>query len=317
MNENALFYLLIFASVTLLVIGVYRFYGRDRATQKKINRRLAVIEQVPDQEEVLQILQNERGLGAGWSPRELLGLHDLVVQSGVRVRSPRFVVSIGVISVAVTAVLTVVFDLPFYALPLGVIGVFVLLFVWLKMLRARRIARFGEQLPDCLDTIVRSLRAGHPVPVALSLVGREMPDPAGSEFGIASDEVTFGLSVPNAMENLSARVGAPDLLYVVTSVSVQAQSGGNLGEVLSRLSKLIRERFRMRRKVRALTSEGRASAILLTLLPIALFVIINLLSPTYYGDVWQQPSFRKAAIVAVVMLIIGNYIMRRMVNFKF
>ena len=192
-----------------------------------------------------------------------------------------------------------------------------ILFSWLKLKRARRIARFSEQLPDCLDTIVRSLRAGHPVPIALSLVGRELPDPAGTEFGITSDEVTFGLSVPDAMGNLAIRVGAPDLLYLVTSVSIQAQSGGNLSEVLSRLSRLIRERFRMRRKVKALTSEGRASAILLTALPIVLFLVVNFLSPKYYGDVWNEPGFRKAAIVAGALLLIGNYVMRRMANFKF
>jgi tight adherence protein B len=161
------------------------------------------------------------------------------------------------------------------------------------------------------------LRAGHPVPVALSLVGREMPDPAGTEFGVASDEVTFGLSIPNAMENLAYRAGAPDLLYLVTSISVQSESGGNLSEVLSRLSKLIRERFRMRRKVKTLTSEGRASAVILTILPIALFLLINLISPKYFGDVWNEPGFRKAAIVSGVLLVIGNYIMRQMVNFKF
>jgi tight adherence protein B len=103
----------------------------------------------------------------------------------------------------------------------------------------------------------------------------------------------------------------------VTAISVQSESGGNLSEVLSRLSKLIRERFRMRRKVKTLTSEGRASAVILTILPIALFLLINLISPKYFGDVWNEPGFRKAAIVSGVLLVIGNYIMRQMVNFKF
>ena len=317
MNDNALLYVLVFLSVTLLVVGVHQFYARDRVTQKKVNRRLSLIEKISDQKEVLQILQQERGLGGTWSPHELFGLQDLVVQSGVRMRNIRFLLLVGLISFGLTVFLLVVLGFQAYTLPLAVVIMFISLFVWLNSMRARRINRFNEQLPDCLDTIVRSLRAGHPVPVALSLVGREMPDPAGTEFGVASDEVTFGLTVPKAIENLAARVGAPDLLYVVTSMSVQAQSGGNLGEVLSRLSRLIRERFRMRRKVQALTSEGRASAILLTLLPIALFLMINLLSPEYYGAVWTNAGFHEAAVVAGVLLVVGNYIMRRMVNFKF
>jgi tight adherence protein B len=317
MSENIFVYILLFLSVTLLVLGLYQYYGKDRAAQKKVNHRLSLIEQIADRNEVLKILQQERGLGGRWSPHELLGLQDLVVQSGIRLQNTQFLVSMALLSCGVTSALTIIFGFQFYTLPLSLVITLVILFAWLTHLRARRIARFSEQLPDCLDTIVRSLRAGHPVPVALSLVGREMADPAGTEFGVASDEVTFGLSITGAMENLASRAGAPDLLYLVTAISVQSESGGNLSEVLSRLSKLIRERFRMRRKVKTLTSEGRASAVILTILPIALFLLINLISPKYFGDVWNEPGFRKAAIVSGVLLVIGNYIMRQMVNFKF
>lgn len=317
MNETNFVYALLFVAVAMLILGLYQYYAKDRATQNKINRRLTVLDTISDQKEALQILQQERGLGGRWVAHELLGLQDLVLQSGVRLKSTKFMLSAVLVSCAVTGALAMFFGFQFYTLPLALVLTFGILLLWLDFARSRRIARFSEQLPDCLDTMVRSLRAGHPVVVALSLVGREMSDPAGTEFGIASDEVTFGLSIPVAMENLASRVGAPDLLYLVTSISVQVQTGGNLAEVLSRLSKLMRERFRMRRKVQSLTSEGRASAIALTLLPMALFVVINLVAPTYYGDVWHEPSFRKAAVVSGILLAVGNFVMRRMVNFKF
>jgi tight adherence protein B len=311
------FYLLLFMSVILTVLGLYQYYSKDRPTQNKINRRLSLLEERTDRKEVMEILQKERGLGAGWSPNMLQWLEELIVQSGVQLRGARFMVLAGVVSCSITVAVASVLGFHILTLPLSLIlSAGVLLFL-LRFLRARRLSRFAEQLPDCLDTLVRSLRAGHPLPVALSLVGHEVPDPAGSEFGLASDEVTFGLSVPAAIQNLASRVGAPDLLYFVTSVAIQSQTGGNLGDVLSRLSRLIRDRFRMRRKVHTLSSEGRASAVILSLLPVCLFVAINLLSPAYYGEVWSEPAFQTAMMIAAGLLLTGNFVMWKMVNFKF
>jgi tight adherence protein B len=317
MTDGVFVYILFFASAALSVLGLYQYYAKDKATAKKINRRMALIGTVPDHAEVLQILREERGLGRGLALQRFKSLTDLIVQSGVRLQDPRVVLSVGLASCVLTAGLVVMLGFQIYTLPLGLALTVGCLHVWLTIARNRRIARFGEQLPDVLDVIVRSLKAGHPLPVAISLVGREMPDPAGTEFGIASDEVAFGLALPTAIEGVTKRVGARDLLFVQTSISIQSQLGGNLGEVLGRLSKLIRERFRVRRKVTALTSEGRLTAIFLTALPISLFLFINLMSPHYYGDIWNEPSFRKAMAVAMVLLVIGNIIIRRMINFKY
>ena len=119
------------------------------------------------------------------------------------------------------------------------------------------------------------------------------------------------------MRNLHERVGDHDLLFVVTAFSIQVKTGGNLGEILARLSKLIRERFKLGRKVTALSSEGRFSAIALSIMPILLFGVVNLISPQYFGDVWNNPIFRGAMILSAVLLAIGNFIMRRMVKFKY
>ena len=141
-----------------------------------------------------------------------------------------------------------------------------LLFPFLTLLfkRKRRHSKFAAQFPDAMDIIVRSLRAGHPVPVAVGLVAQELPDPIGTEFGIAADEITYGADVETAMRNLYFRVGQEDLPLFVTAVAIQGSTGGNLSEILANLSSVIRQRFKMRRKIRALAAEGKFSALFLS-----------------------------------------------------
>jgi tight adherence protein B len=163
---------------------------------------------------------------------------------------------------------------------------------------------------------VRSLRAGHPVPIAITMVSREMGDPIGSEFGIVSDEITYGADLESALRNLYFRVGTDDLPLFVTAVAIQGSTGGNLGEILENLSSVIRQRFKMRRKIRALAAEGRASALILSSLPIALFLIIQVVAPNFYGSVWQEDLTTTALMIAGAWMGAGNFIMYRMVNFR-
>lgn len=317
MSDYWIVYLLFFTSASLLTIGGYNYYVKDRGAQKVVNRRLSVIETMPDRYQALAVLRRERGVLADAEWRGFQILQDWLIQTGLRLEKTRLFTGLAALSTAVTSITTIGFGFHPIALLAGILISIGVVAVTIRTIRARRIARFQQQLPDVLDIIVRSLRAGHPLPTALSLVARETPDPAGSEFGIAFDEVTYGLDVPTAMRNLARRVGDPDLLYVVTSIAVQSQSGGNLAEILSRLSKMMRERFKLRQKVRALSSEGRMSAILLTSLPFGLFVALSVLSPKYFGDVWGHPIFRNAMYVAGVLLVIGHFVMKRMVNFKY
>ncbi|WP_244742018.1 type II secretion system F family protein [Mesorhizobium sp. L-8-10] len=187
----------------------------------------------------------------------------------------------------------------------------------LRRARKRRIARFAAQLPDALDMIVRSLRAGHPTSVAISLVAREMPDPLGTEFGIASDEVTFGLSLEQAVRKLSERVGFEGLHLLSVSLSIQAKTGGNLTEILANLASVLRERQKLRLKIRALSAEGRVSAIIISAFPIIMFGILLLIAPSYYGEVWDSPLIRPVFTIFGLWALLGDFIMYRMVNFDF
>jgi tight adherence protein B len=317
MNEPWLALLLVFASAALAVLFVHRFISRDYAAKREVNRRLSLIEQIGDQREALAILRRERGVAfhGGW--HWLDGLQNLFMQSGLRFCGMNFLLAVAGLSASLTVAISTALGFSWLNVILAIATTILLTFIYVRRARERRVLRFNEQLADVIDLIVRSLKAGHPLPVSLLLVAQEMPDPAGTEFGIASDEVTYGQDVPTAFQNLSRRVGDPDLLFLVMATTIQAQTGGNLVEILSRLSKVIRDRFKLRRKVLSLTAEGRFSAIALTVMPFALYGIVSLIAPAYYGEVRHEPVFRAAMSVGLVLLLIGNFVMRRMVKFKY
>ena len=166
-----------------------------------------------------------------------------------------------------------------------------------------------------LDGIVRK-KAGYPFQIALALVAKEMSDPIGTEFGLTADEITFGSDLTSALQNLHRRVGENDLNYLIMAIKVQTETGGNLAEILSRLSRLMRERAMLRLKVRAISAEGRLSAIVLSVFPFLLFGVVTLLKPDYYTGVSDNPIIVPCIILGIVLLVVGNSIMYKMVNFK-
>lgn len=241
-------------------------------------------------------------------------LDRLVLQSGTRARPTTLLAA----TLALGLALAVVLPLPGPILRVGtglLVGTLVVVLA-LRVRRARRLARFGEQLPEVIDVVVRSLRAGHPLPVSLALVAREMPEPAGPEFAWVVDEVQYGRSVGEALEGLRERIGDPELGFLVAAVSIAHQTGGNLGEILGRLARTLRDRARLKRRVRALSAEGRFSGYALSALPIILFIVINLVSARYYEEFWESPNASAILGVALVLLVVGNAVIYRLVNFE-
>jgi tight adherence protein B len=194
---------------------------------------------------------------------------------------------------------------------------FVLPLLILRRACNKRILKFASQLPDALDMIVRSLRAGHPASVAIGLVAREMPDPLGTEFGIVADEITFGLSMEQAVRKLSERVGFEGLHLLSVSLSIQSKTGGNLTEILANLSSVLRERQKLRLKIRALSAEGRVSAWIISLFPVVMFLILMVVAPSYYGQIWGNPLIFPVFLSFGTWALLGVYIMYRMVTFDF
>jgi tight adherence protein B len=316
-NSEYLFYGFIGISAFLLFEAVYLLFFQSASYRKSINRRIEMLKDQPDREGVLVQLRRERGLnGAGDFQLPIEGLNRLILQSGLALGIGKLIAYAAIVAMIVTAVVWWRFGNWLYCA--GAFLFFLTLgpLLFLKFLRSRRQKKFGAQFPDALDIIVRSLRAGHPVPVAITMVGRELPDPVGTEFGIVADEITYGSDLEGAMRNLYFRVGQDDLPLFVTAVAIQGSTGGNLGEILENLSGVIRLRFKMRRKVRALAAEGRASAMILASLPIAMFGIINLVAPDFYTSVWHHDMTKIALAVAGSWMSVGVFIMYRMVNFK-
>jgi tight adherence protein B len=312
-----LFYLLVGISAAMLTEGVYLLVHSKASYRSNINRRLKVMDDRTDRESVLVQLRRERGLTSGGDYRlPLVNLNQLVLQSGLTIGFGRLLlIAIAVAAAAFAGAMTFNGNLSHAALA-ALFGGLVLPYMTLKILRGRRQKRFNAQFPDSIDIIVRSLRAGHPVPVAITMVAREQPDPVGSEFGIVTDEITYGADLETAMRNLYFRVGGDDLPLFVTAVAIQGSTGGNLGEILENLSGVIRQRFKMRRKIRALAAEGRASALILSSLPIAIFLAIQFMVPSFYGSVWNESLTKIVLVLAGCWMGIGNLIMYRLVNFR-
>jgi tight adherence protein B len=312
-----LIWLLVAASAALTVEAVYLICFTTTSYRSQINRRLLLTKDRKDRESVLVELRRERGLsGSGNYRLDFLALNRLVLQSGLTIGFARLIVIISMTSAVAFVVVLVLLSSVLYAAITALACATLLPYLALRLLRARRQGRFAAQFPDALDMIVRSLRAGHPVPVAINLVAREMPDPIGSEFGMVSDEITYGADLETAMRNLYVRIGSDDLPLFVTAVGIQSSTGGNLGEILANLSGVIRQRFKMRRKIRALASEGRASAMILSALPIGMFVVVQVVAPDFYRAVWHEHLTKILLGGAASWMLIGNLIMFKMVNFK-
>lgn len=311
--------LFVYAAVGLTAImvaeAIYLLLSSKADRRSAINRRMKLQDGKLTQEEVLIQLRKERGVGSG---RSLFArFRALRAQSGLSQPLPQFLLKTSGAALLVAAFawwkgLSLLIALA--ALPL-----LCLLFPWMALgyLKKRRHKAFGMQLPEAIELITRGLKAGHPVPVAIAMVAREMTDPIGTEFGVIADEVTYGSDLVTALQNMYERVGHEDLPLFVTAVSIQTTTGGNLREILDGLATVIRERGKLRRKVRAISTEGRMSAYILTAIPALLFAAIMVMMPNFYRDVWGEPMTWYLLGGSIGWLLLGNAMMFKMANFKF
>jgi tight adherence protein B len=239
------------------------------------------------------------------------GISRYLVQAGTPMTFSSMLIATGCLVVGGILLLWLILPegIGYLALPCGVLSGFACMFLFISRLRAKRIAAFEEQLPDAIELIVRSLRVGHPLSVAVGAVGEEMPAPLGVEFAAAHGKITYGQTVPEAFKEMQGRVPLADLGFLVVAFQIQAESGGNLVESLAKLAGVIRDRFRMFRKVKSMTAEGRLSAWLLSIFPFAIGLAISVVRPGYYHNIAQMPHFDILAVVTVVFLILNVVVM--------
>jgi tight adherence protein B len=312
-------YIVIFVAVLLLVEGIYlTVFGKSIRLNNRVSRRLALLEKGGSREQVLEQLRKEMGqhmaargiplysiladkaqkANIAFSPKALIGMMALLalfaylgLTIGTEAEAP---IRAGI------------------AVVMGVAGIY----VWVNRKAKKRLSLIEEQLPDAVELMVRSLRVGHPFSSAIGIVAKEVGDPLGTEFGMIADEAAYGRDISESLKAFAERMDMQDLRFLAVAVSIQQTSGGNLAEILEGLSKVIRARFKLFRRVRAITAEAKWSGMFLSAFPIAALVMISVLKPDYYDDVKETAAFIPAALVVGVFLTINVIFMKIMVNIK-
>jgi tight adherence protein B len=318
-SAEPLIYGLIFIAVIVLVEGVYlTVFGKSISLNNRVNRRLEMLEKGAAREQVLEQLRKEmhQHMNAKGIP-----LYSLLAEKAQKANiafSPKQIIMlmIGVSFVAYVG-LTVGTSAGgsvriVLAIAMGFGGVY----VWINNKAKKRLSMIEEQLPDAVELMVRSLRVGHPFSSAVQIVSREVPDPLGSEMGVIADESAYGRDVAESLKHLAERMDMQDLRFLAVAVSIQQQSGGNLAEILEGLSKVIRARFKLFRRVKAITAEAKWSGTFLSGFPVVALVMINVIQPNYYDDVKETAAFIPAALVAGAFLVANVFVMRSLVNIK-
>jgi len=310
-------YAAVFIAVVLAVEGVWLFVRSVSPQSREINRRLALIAQKQDPKAALSLIKEREG---GPLSHAITARAPWIGQMIWMARAKVAPAALLALAFGFAAVFVLLFS--FSGAPLVLALVFGLAmgvgipFGALAFLAARRKKAFLDQFPNAVDLVARSLQAGHPIPVALGIVAEQAPDPIGTEFGIAIDEMAFGLDRDEALSNMVQRFPLAELHLFVAAIQITRETGGNLAEVFLKLADVIRAKATLRKKVAALTAEGRMSCIILAILPVALFAILNVLRPEFYGDVAKDPLFAPMMTAPPILLIMGVAMIWRMVNFK-
>jgi tight adherence protein B len=319
LSIEPIIYGLIFVAVLLLVEGLYlTVFGKSISLNSRVNRRLEMLEKGAGREQVLEQLRKEM---SQHMKSQSIPLYSMLAEKAqkaniaftptqlIMVMAVLSVVAFVGLSFATTAGVGVRI---LVALVMGVGGVY----VWINNRAKKRLGMLEEQLPDAVELMVRSLRVGHPFSSALNIVAKEVPDPLGSEFGVIADESAYGRDVGDALKAMAERLDMQDLRFLAVAVTIQQTSGGNLAEILDGLAKVIRARFKLFRRVRAITAEAKWSGNFLSGFPVLALVGINVLQPNYYDEVMETPYFIPAALVVGAFLVANVFVMRALVNIK-
>jgi tight adherence protein B len=313
----AMFYVLVFLAVILAIEGVMIMTRSGNADPRRVRDRLKAL--APTQGGVAQpdgsvMRKSEQ---RGWFGRVMQGVPNgssldvLLYRAGMPTTTVRFMLFTVLLGALGYVTLTLLAD-PVRG-SLGVLAGFVPYFV-VRSMANKRTRRFEEQLPEGLELLTRSLRAGHGLGSGFHLVGEEMEDPIGTEFGLVAEEVRFGLDMRDALDNLTRRVQNDDLPYFTTAVLIQRQTGGNLAELLDKLSALLRERAQFYGKVRAMTAQGRGAATFLACWLPFISAVVWFTSPNYLQPLFENAWGHAVIAAAIAMDIFGYWIALRIAD---
>lgn len=319
----------VFAAIVLGVQVLLSVTAQRRDRVRAVNKRLKLIEEGRDREDVVAALRkNEPKQYENLPPflrNQLNKLRRMLLASGLSITPPQILVMMAALSLVLILVIYLFAVSLGMAMTMGMLEI-VLAFaictsvvvplLVINFIAQRRRRRMEAQFPVALDIFVRALRSGHPVASAISLLTKEMEDPIGSEFGLVSDEVAYGIDLDDALATMADRWDLEDMRMFVVSLNIQTETGGNLAEILENLADVIRARAQMFLKVRALSSEGRMTGWILTAVPIVTFVGLFLTSPQFFLAVSSDKIFQYGFPALVLLYVLGVYIIRRMVDLK-
>jgi len=318
-SPTPIIYGLIFVAVLLLVEGIYLVvFGKSISLNSKVNRRLTLLEKGGQREQVLEQLRKEASQHLRAKGIPLYSILASKAQKANIAFSPKALIGVmGVLAVVAFLGLTIgtTAILP-VRLAISVLMGVGAVFMWVNKKAKKRLDMIEEQLPDAVELMVRSLRVGHPFSSAIQIVAKEVADPLGTEFGMIADEAAYGRDISESLKDLAERVDMQDLRFLAVAVTIQSQSGGNLAEILDGLAKVIRARFKLFRRVKAITAEAKWSGMFLSAFPIGALVMILMVKPDYFDGVKETAAFIPAALVVAVFLVINVIFMKMMVNIK-
>jgi tight adherence protein B len=323
MNWSVLPYAAAAIAGVAFVEGVYYlFFDRTGRVRRQVDQRLLASGRNQTQSAAAELLRRRSytfGM-APWMARlfttsPIRWFDNLVVSSGMGGSPDKVMLWMTIVCAVITVAVSFSLHWQFlWCLGVGVI-VGVALSIWfLFQARSRRLGQITDQLPDALDMLVRSLRAGHPVSTGIGMIAEEMADPIGGEFAIVYDEMSYGLDLRQALEKMGDRLNHHVIDYLIVAMRVQHGTGGNLAEILSSLSDVLRERLRLQSKVKALSAESRLSGRILSILPVAVVVMLAYINPHFYDDAWTNSTLAGVLLGAATLLVVGVLLLRHFVN---
>ncbi|HKT99387.1 MAG TPA: type II secretion system F family protein [Paraburkholderia sp.] len=315
---------LLFVAVVLGCQSAYVWWNsRHGAAARRLQARLDALTKGSEaRKEAMSILKSRRLSDASATGRLLLampGVRSLdawLMQSGLLWSVPRLFATCAVFALAAAFACAMLSHLPLVVALAAAALCAPLPALYVRRRRARRLVRFEQQLPEICDMLGRALRAGHAFSSAIDMVGSEFAEPAGGEFRITFDEITYGVSLNDALCSLANRMPVNDLRYLVIAVLIQRDTGGNLAELLDSTAWLIRERLKLFDKVRVLSAEGRLSAWVLGLLPVGSAALISVLNPPFLEVFWKDPVGVQLFYSVLVSMLCGVFWVRRIVKIK-
>jgi tight adherence protein B len=322
MNPIFIALVIFIAAIFTIEMGMYAYRTIRNPNRNKIRRRLRSLSSSEYSAGTTDLLKKKRPLSAVPFLNALLfhipGIHRLdrvILQADLKSSLGFFVLLSMCLAMAgylATVILTR--NSLFSVLAAIVLGLLPLLYVHFK--KRQRMQKFERQLPESLDLIARALKAGNAFTTGMKLAADEFEDPLGTEFHETLDEINFGVSVPDALRHLALRVDCQDLRYFIVSVILQRETGGNLAEVIESIAYIIRERFKLRGKIRILSAEGRLSAIILSIIPFGIILAIHFISPGYHDPLFSVPMGKILAGLSAFLMFLGLWSIKRMINIK-